>query len=294
MVENPSFSRKIFLVCNYLFLGLLALTCILPLLNVLAISFSSSHSAAAGLVKFWPVEFTTASYEYALAKKEFLLSFWVSIKRLVLGVGLNMLLTIVIAYPLSKETKEFKFRTVYVWIFVFTMLFNGGLIPTYIVVKETGLLDTIWALILPGAVPIFNVVLLLNFFRSLPKSLEEAAYIDGASHWQTLWKIYVPLSKPALATITLFAAVMHWNEWFSGLIYMNSPDGYPLSSYLQTVVVEKDLSLVSSADLGSLQEISDQTSKAAQVFLGALPILMVYPFLQRYFMSGIVLGSVKE
>ncbi|TMY87285.1 carbohydrate ABC transporter permease, partial [Klebsiella pneumoniae] len=175
-----------------------------------------------------------------------------------------------------------------------TMLFHGGLIPLYMTVKYTGIMNTLWALVLPNAVPVFNVVLLLNFFRGLPKELEEAAFMDGAGHWTTLWRVMVPLSAPALATITLFATVGHWNAWFDGLIFMNSPDNYPLQSYLQTVVINRDLSLVSSSDLKALAEVSDRTAKAAQIFLGALPILLVYPFLQRFFMKGIVLGSVKE
>jgi len=138
------------------------------------------------------------------------------------------------------------------------------------------------------------LILLLNFFRGLPKELEEAAYMDGAGHWTTLWRIFVPLSTPVLATITLFATVHHWNSWFDGLIFMNSPMNYPLQSYLQTVVIQQDLSANTNVDLDSLAEISDRTAKAAQIFLGALPILLVYPFLQRFFVKGIVLGSVKE
>ncbi|UVI29435.1 carbohydrate ABC transporter permease [Paenibacillus spongiae] len=286
--------RRLFVIVNYAFLILLSLLCLLPLIHVLALSFSSSAAATAGYVKFWPVEFTTNSYQFVLKKPEFLASVWVSVKRVVLGTLVNMVLTVLLAYPLSKEVKAFRMRTIYVWFFFLTMLFGGGLIPWYMVIKETGLLNTIWALIIPGAVPVFNVILLLNFFRGLPKELEEASFIDGAGHWTTMWKIFVPLSLPALATITLFAMVGHWNSWFDGLILMNSPDNYPLQSYLQTVVIRRDLSLVSQSSLADLANVSDRTSKAAQIFMGALPILLVYPFLQRFFMKGIVLGSVKE
>lgn len=270
-----------------------AFLCLLPLIHIAAISFSKSSSAAAGLVKLWPVDFTVSSYEFVLKKPEFLRAMGVSLKRILIGGAVNMFLTILIAYPLSKEKKEFKWRTFYVWLFVITMLFNGGLIPWYIVIKEAGLLNRIWALVLPNAVPVFNMILLLNFFRQLPKELGEAAFIDGSSHWTSLWKIYVPTSLPALATVTLFCVVMHWNSWFDGLILMNSPEKYPLQSYLQTVVIQRDLSLVSSTDISTLAEVSDRTVKAAQIFMGAIPILMVYPFLQKYFTTGIVLGSVK-
>lgn len=293
MVESYGFGRKLFIGFNYVFLSLAAILCLLPLVHVLAVSFSSSQAATAGLVSLWPVQFTTSSYEFVLAKPAFLKSIGVTLQRVLIGVTVNMVLTVLIAYPLSKEVKKFPHRTLYVWFFVFTMLFNGGLIPTYMTVKYTGIMDTIWALVLPGAVPVFNVVLLLNFFRGLPKELEEAAFMDGAGHMTTLIRVVLPLSAPALATIGLFATVGHWNSWFDGLIYMNSPDHYPLQSYLQTVVINRDLSLTAT-DLKSLAEVSDRTAKAAQIFLGALPILLVYPFLQRFFMKGIVLGSVKE
>lgn len=285
--------RMLFSVFNYIILTGAALLCLLPLIHVAAVSFSSSSAATANVVRLWPVSFTTQSYEFVLKRAEFLRSMSVSVKRILLGGSINMFLTILTAYPLSKEVRDFKWRTVYAWIFFLTMLFSGGLIPSYMVVRNMKLLDTIWALILPGAVPIFNLILLLNFFRQLPRELEEAAFLDGAGHWITLWKIYVPTSLPALATITLFSVVGHWNSWFDGLIFMNSPNNYPLQSYLQTIVIQRDLSLVSSTDISSFAEMSDKTLKSAQIFMGALPIICVYPFLQKYFAKGIVLGSVK-
>ncbi|RAP74582.1 carbohydrate ABC transporter permease [Paenibacillus montanisoli] len=294
MLEHYTLSRRVFLSFNYVFLACLGVLCILPIIHVLAISFSSSAAAQAGYVKLWPVEFTMSSYDYVMKKPAFFKSILVTLKRVGIGVPFNMLLTVLIAYPLAKEAKKFAFRTVYAWVFVVTILFSGGLIPLYMTIKYTGIMDSVWAMVLPGAVPVFNVILLLNFFRGLPKELEEAAFIDGAGHWTTLWKVFIPLSLPALATITLFATVNHWNSWFDGLIFMNSPDHYPLQSYLQTVVINRDLTLMSSADMKSLTEVNDRTAKAAQIFLGALPILLVYPFLQRFFMKGIVLGSVKE
>ena len=246
------------------------------------------------MVKLWPVDFTLKSYEYVLQKPEFLRAFGISLQRVVLGTTISMILVTFLAYPLSKESRAFKGRSFYVWFFVVTMLVSGGLIPWYLIIKSMGLLDSIWALVLPGGVAVFNVVLLLNFYRGLPKELEEAAFVDGANHWTILAKIYIPLSGPALATILLFTMVGHWNSWFDGLILMNRPEHYPLQSYLQTVVINRDLSLVDSKDLSSLSEISDRTLKGAQIFLSSLPILVVYPFLQRFFIKGVVLGSVKE
>ena len=295
MVEQMSAGRRLFIVFNYFFLSFLAILCVLPLVNVLAISLSSNGAIEQGLVKLWPVDFTTIAYQHIAQSEAFHRSVWVSVKRVFLGVSLNFLLTILTAYPLSRERHQFRMRTVYVWIFVFTMLFNGGLIPTYVLVKELGLLDTIWALVLPFAVPVFNVVLLLNFFRNLPKELSEAAFIDGAGHWQILWRIMVPLSLPAQATVTLFAIVGQWNEWFYGLIFMNKPENYPLASYLQTIIIRQDLMMITDTKLLELlSKLNNRALRAAQIFLGALPVLVLYPFLQRYFMSGIVLGSVKE
>ncbi|MNO49170.1 Lactose transport system permease protein LacG [compost metagenome] len=292
-MHKPTVSRRVFLIINYFVLSLTAIACILPLINVLAISFSSSSAAAAGYVKLWPVDFTIASYKFALTKHEFLDGFLVSLQRVALGYAISMTVSILIAYPLSKEKQVLRSRNIYAWFFIVTMLFHGGLIPTYMTIKSVNLLDSIWALVLPSAVSVFNVILLMNFFRELPKEIEEAANIDGAGHWRTLWSIYLPLSKPAVATITLFIVVFHWNSWFDGLIYMNSTSNYPLQSYLQTIIINVDPSTATTNDLLDMSAISDRTFKAAQVFLAAFPILIVYPFLQKYFMKGLVMGSVK-
>jgi len=283
-----------FNIFNYTFLSLLAVLCLLPLVHVFAVSLSANHAASAGIVKLWPVDFNTKSYSYVLGKEEFIRSLLVSVKRVILGTTVNMLMIVLLAYPLSKESTKFKSRTWYVWTFVITILFSGGLIPYYMMIKATGLLDSIWALVIPGAVPVFSVILLLNFFRGLPKELEEAAFIDGAGHFTTLFRIFLPLSTPALATLLLLTMVGHWNSWFDGLIFMNSPEHYPLQSYLQTIVIQKDFSTLTDLNSEALRQISDRTVKAAQIFMGALPVLVVYPFLQKYFMKGIVLGSVKE
>jgi putative aldouronate transport system permease protein len=202
-------------------------------------------------------------------------------------------MTLLCAYPLSRSTKRFPERKYYVVYFLIAMVFNGGLIPTYITVARTGLMGTIWALVIPSAVPLFNVIVLLNFFRGLPDEIEEAAFIDGANHITVLLKIYIPLSQAALATVTLFAILNHWNAWFDGLIYNNRPEDYPLQSYLQTILVQMDFSKLSIAEVANFSHVSDRTIKASQVFLGCLPVLLVYPFLQRYFTKGLVLGSVK-
>lgn len=290
-----SFWRKLFIVFNYILLSLTALLCLLPFVNLLATSLSSSTAVAAGDVKFMPVDFSFKSYEFVMTSQSFTRALLISLKRVALGVSINMLLTIIVAYPLSKEKSSFKYRGVYSWFFIITILFNGGLIPWYVVISKTGLINTIWALVLPGALPVFNMIVLLNFFRGLPKEMEEAAYIDGASHWIVLWKVYLPVSKPALATVALFCIVNHWNSWFDGLILMNRTERYPLQSYLQTVIINPEQFLRSTGNnyKSLLSFVNVRTTRAAQLFVGTIPILLVYPFLQKYFTTGLVLGSVK-
>jgi putative aldouronate transport system permease protein len=295
MKRYDTFGRRLFVVGNYTILTVTAILCLLPFINLLATSLSGGTAVAAGEVKFWPVDFTWKSYEFVMKSEQFSQALYVAVERVVLGVGVNMFLTILAAYPLSKERGNFRWRSAYSWFFIVTILFSGGLIPWYVVISKTGLIDSIWALILPGALPVFNVIVLLNFFRGLPKELEEAAFIDGASHWTVLWKIFAPLSKPALATLTLFCVVNHWNSWFDGLILMNRSEHYPLQSYLQTVIInpENFISMARGEYSDLLNFVNARTSRAAQLFVGTLPILLVYPFLQKYFTSGLVLGSVK-
>lgn len=294
MPTNRSLGRKLFLICNFIFLASVSLLCLMPIIHILALSFSSGQAASAGKVILWPVEFTTAAYANVFGKPEYLRAFWVSIQRVLMGTTISMFLTIITAYPLSKDSRQFRLRTFYSWFFVFTILFSGGLIPNYLTVKNLGMLDTIWALVLPGAVTVFNVILLLNFYRSLPKELEESSLLDGAGQFTTLWKIYVPLSLPALATTGLFTMVGHWNSWFDGMIYMNHPENYPLQTFLQTIIIKMDFRFIKPERAELMLKLSDRTSRAAQIFVAAFPILIVYPFLQRFFIKGIVMGSVKE
>ncbi|WP_408648282.1 carbohydrate ABC transporter permease [Vallitalea pronyensis] len=277
-----------------MFLVFIGITTLLPFIHVLAISLSSSRAVMAGEVMLWPIEFTVKSYNFVVSRPAFLKSILESFFRIAVAMPIYMVYIIITAYPLSKEPKEFKWRSFYVWFIFITMLINGGLIPTYFVIKQIGLYNSRWALIVPLLVfQVFNIILLLNFFRQLPKSLEEAAFVDGANYWQVLLKIIIPLSKPAIATVTLFVLVFHWNEWFHALIYMSNPDKYPLASYLRMILVEMSGRTMSMDDIEYLKFINNETSKAAQVFVGALPIILIYPFMQKFFVKGITLGSVK-
>lgn len=288
-----SLSYRVFNWFNMILMLVISLICIFPLIHILAVSFSAKAAADGNLVALWPIDFTFEAYKKTTNNPVFLGSIWNSVMRTVIGTSLTLFLAFLAAYPLSKEDSVFRGRSVYSWIFVFTMIFNGGLVPFYIVIQKIGLMDNFWVLVLPGAVNVWLTILLLNFFRGVPKALEEAALIDGAGHFRTMVSIYLPLSLPAIATLALFSMVFHWNSWFDGLLYIHNAKDYPLATFLQTVIIQRDMSSMSFSPK-DLELISQKTVKAAQIFIGALPILLVYPFLQKYFVKGLILGSVKE
>ncbi|MFC4808667.1 carbohydrate ABC transporter permease [Paenibacillus sp. GCM10023250] len=283
---------RMFNACNILFLLCVSVLCFLPIVHVIAVSFSSGAAATGNLVKFWPIGFNIDNYIQTLHSRNFAGAFGVTILRTVLGTAVSMLLCITAAYPLSKENSYFRGRTVYAWYFVITILFHGGLIPSYIVIVSTGLKNTIWAMVLPGAVAVFNVVLMLNFFRNIPKELNEAAQIDGCSHLRILFSIYFPISMPSIATLSLFTIVGHWNSWFDGMIYME-PNKQPLATLIQALISKNDYTRVDMTP-AIIKNMSQTGLKATQIFIGALPILLAYPFLQKYFVKGMTLGSVKQ
>ncbi|MCB5239542.1 carbohydrate ABC transporter permease [Niallia alba] len=289
-MSHKSKGYRVFSFFNHIFLIAIALTCLLPLLHLLAQSFSSKGAINGNLVSFWPVGFNVDAYIKTFENSNFVRSMGISVVRTILGTFISMFVITTAGYALSKD---FRGRNGLMWIFIVTMLFSGGLIPSYILVSSLGLKDTIWALVLPGAFGAYNLILIMNFFRTIPKALEEAALIDGASFFKIFWKIYLPLSLPGLATIGLFIMVGHWNSWFDGILYMSSTENYPLASFLQTVVVQSS-SQNMALDPTAAKAMSEKSIKAAQIFIGTLPIIIVYPFLQKYFVKGIVLGSVKE
>ena len=290
---QESTGRKVFRVANVIVLILLALICLLPFVNVIAISFSDSFYVDSNQVYFWPKGWTTSAYTYILTRASFWSSFRTSILRVLLGGSLNLFFIILTAYPLSKSNDKLHFRNVYTWYFFITMLVSGGMIPNYLLIAKLGLRDSIWSLVLPGALPVFNLVLMLNFFRQVPTALEEAALIDGAGHLRTLVQIYLPVSLPAIATITLFRIVSHWNAWFDGMIYITSPSKVPMQTYLRSVLIDMNMADMSADDYELYATLANRTVKCSQIIVATIPILCVYPFLQRYFVSGIVLGSVK-
>ena len=294
MLRESTLRAKLFDSTLLIVLLLIAFLCLLPLWYTLAVSLSEKSAAAAGRVWLWPVGFNFNSYKQIMGDGSFFNSFWISIQRVVLGAIVTFFITTLMAYPLSRSTKEFRMRNVFMWILVFTLLFNGGLIPWYMTVKELGLYNTIWGLVLGGGVPVFNVILIVNFFRNLPKELDEAALVDGAGPWRMLLTLYVPLAVPVLATVTLFTIVYHWNEFFHGLVLTSGQENYPLQTLIQQFVVVINTANMTEDQYKRLSELSNQTLNAAKIFIAMVPVLVIYPFLQRFFIHGITLGSVKE
>ncbi len=297
MVENKSFHSRVRVAVIYGIVLLLGLCCLFPLLNILAISFSGSAAVSANRVGIIPVDFTLTAYNKILSDGQFWRSFMISVIRVVLALALNLAVTVPMAYAMTKSKKEFRARNIYMNLLIFAMLFNGGMIPTYILVRNLGLLNSIWSLVLPGALPIFNVIMLMNFFLGIPKSLEEAALIDGASPFQVLIKIMVPCAKPSIATVSLFSIVGSWNDFFSGLIYMQKVENYPIMTYIQSLNVDIQELLKSGASSSALEnvtELSNRNLNAAKIVVAVIPLLMIYPILQKYLITGMVMGSVKE
>lgn len=298
MKIKKSKGRIAFEVVNYTILGLLALMCIFPFIHLLAVSFSADEFTSKGEIFLLPKGFTLQAYEYLAQKKEFFTALGISVLRTVIGTAISLIVVVMTAYPLSKTDGRFKGRTVFTWFFLITMFLGGGLFATYFLYKQLGLLNSFLIYILPGACDVWFVLMLMNFFRGIPKEIEEAALIDGAGQFSVLFKLYIPLAMPSIATIILFTAIGQWNSWFDGIMFMNDPSKYPLQSYLYTMIISSDPTKQSGftltpEQLEALKNIGGKNLQSAQIFLGILPIALVFPFLQRFFVKGITVGSVK-
>jgi putative aldouronate transport system permease protein len=281
-------------VLIYATLVAVAALSVLPVLNTIAVSFSKNSLASAGIVTVYPLGFTLESYKRILDDSAFFNAFRVSVERVVLATTLTFFVTILAAYPLSKSAEEFRARRYYVLLLVFTMMFYPALIPWYLTVRKLHLTGTIWALVLPGAVSQFLIIMVINYFRSIPKALDESASMDGAGPWYKLFAIFVPLSTPVLATVVLFIIVWNWNAFFDGLILMNRTEQYPLQTYIQQLVAVVNPNLQDPKQLLKMLQVSQRTLNAAKIVVTMIPILVLYPLLQRYFIKGIMLGSLKE
>ena len=293
MVENRSISSKIASCIITILAIVLSFSCLLPILYSLAVSFSSKASVAAGMVTFWPVDFTTYAYKEIIKEYAFWNSFGISVLRVLYSVGLSLSTCILAAFPLSRTKSQFKAQPVVMWILVFCMMFSGGLVPWYQTMRTYGFINNTFCLVLANGLPIFHLILIVNYYRNLPREMDEAAEIDGAGPWCILFRIYVPLSVPVLATVTLFTVVANWNEFFSGMILSTTSDHYPLQTYIQQLVVVLKTSNLTADDYERMDQMSNQTLNAAKIFISMLPVLVIYPFVQRYFLTGIMMGSIK-
>ncbi|ATO29973.1 ABC transporter permease [Bacillus atrophaeus] len=281
---------RVFDVCNILFLGGVGAITILPFLYIIAGSFATEAELAQRSFFIFPKTFTLDAYRYVFSTPTFIRSMGVSIFITVVGTAIQLFFTFTMAYPLAK--RHVKGRNLLLNLVIFSMLFSGGMIPTYIVVKSLGLLDSYWALILPMAINPFNLIIIKNFFQQLPRELEESAKIDGCSEIGVFWRIALPLSKPVIATFALFYAVGIWNDFFHALLYINDSAKWPLQMVLRQVTILSDLT-AANGDMVQNTVPPEQGIKLAVIVIATIPILAVYPFLQKHFAKGILIGSVK-
>lgn len=293
MIYKPTPAERIFDWGNLLILGAIALTTVYPFIYTIILSLSSASAALEPGFKFWPKEISFTSYQMVFSNPDILTGYRNTIFRTLTGTIGVLFFTSLFAYPLSR--KNLVHRRGWMIFILITMVFHGGLVPSYLLIRNIGLMDNMLVYILPGLITGFNVIILKNFFQSIPDSLAESARIDGASEWSILFRIYLPLSKPVLATVGLWTAVAHWNAWFDALLYINSDSKQVLQMFLQRVVIGSNTELIEKNLVNpEVMQFTPETIKAATVIVTVLPILFVYPFLQKYFMKGIMIGSVKE
>ncbi|HOV26224.1 MAG TPA: carbohydrate ABC transporter permease [Pseudobacteroides sp.] len=290
--RKQKLSDRIFDIVIIVITTIAALLCLLPVVNVAAVSLSSNSAIISSKVFLWPVEFTIDSYRAIFTDKSMMWSMVFTIIITVIYTVLSMALTIAGAYPLSK--KNLKGRNVFLLIIVITMYFSGGIIPDYVLVKSLGLLDSMWSLILPGAISAFNLILLKSFFNSLPEGLEEAARIDGCTDFGVLVRIVLPLSLPIIATLSLFYAVGKWNSFMDALFYITDPNKYPLQLKLYQIVVNSQSLDAAFAEGNMSPGMLPDGLKAASVMFATIPIVCVYPFIQKHFIKGVMIGAIKE
>ncbi|WP_019639575.1 carbohydrate ABC transporter permease [Paenibacillus fonticola] len=287
---RASKGEKVFYAINYVLLTLAALSCILPFLNVVALSLSDAKAVMSGQVGLWPVRMTLFSFKNLFTGTPILNAFWNSVEITLIGTLLSMATTIMAAYPLSR--KQFYCRRFFTLAMVFTMIFNGGLIPTYLVVQNLGLVNSYGALWLPGLVSTYNMLIMRSYFENLPAEVDEAARIDGCGELGLLVRIALPLSKPMLATIALFYGVGYWNSFMSVMIYINDTAKFNMTVLVQNMIMSSSV-VQDFADPTMVANLTPEGVRSAAVLVMIAPILAVYPFLQKYFVKGVMLGSIK-
>ncbi|MEF3302569.1 carbohydrate ABC transporter permease [Paenibacillus sp. GYB003] len=284
-----SFTGRLFDVSNAALLVCLSAVTLYPFWDSFIVSIVPLQESMASNVHLFPKTITWEAYAHVFKMKELWSSYGVSVFVTVVGTLISMVVTVLAAYALSKP--QLKGRRTVMFLIVFTMMFSGGLIPTYLVVKQLHLLNTVWALMIPTAVTTYNLIIMRNFFGGLPESLEESARIDGCNDLGVLLRIVVPLSMPAIATVALFYAVARWNEFFTAVMYVTDKDKWPLQLFLRAMLVENEASFQGGGDNPFLL---GQSVKMAAVMISTIPVMLIYPFFQKYFVQGVTLGAVKE
>jgi putative aldouronate transport system permease protein len=288
---NNTANSKIVDVSIMIFIALASILCLMPMVHLLALSFSSNGAIMAGKVSFLPLGFNFTAYKSVFLHSAMVRSLLFTILLVAVFTAVAMFMTVIAAYPLTKP--KLKGRNFLLIVIVLTMFFSGGLIPDYLLMRELHLLDSFWVLVLPGSISAFYLIILKSFFSSIPVELEESSRIDGASHFRILLSIILPLSLPALATLSLFYAVGRWNGFQDALVYITSQNLYPIQLKLYALVISgqaNDMSIMEAQNAGAPVP---QSLKAASIMFGTIPILLVYPFIQRYFISGVMIGAVK-
>jgi putative aldouronate transport system permease protein len=284
---------RVFLIAVYILLTLALIVVIVPLLYILASSFSSAEAVSSGRVYLWPVDFSVAGYKALLGNQQIITGYANSLLYAIGGTLISTTLTIMIAYPLSR--KEFMGRNVIMTLVLFTMLFQGGLIPLYMVVQDLGMLDTRWAMVLPQAIAVWQVIIARTYFRhAIPDELAEAAEIDGCSDLRFLWSVVLPLAKPMIAVIALMYGIFQWNAYFDALIYLKSPDLYPLQLVLRNILIlNTQTTGVTDVGLQMEREQMADLLKYSLIVVASIPVLLIYPFVARYFTKGVMIGAIK-
>ncbi|SEL28891.1 putative aldouronate transport system permease protein [Paenibacillus sp. cl141a] len=299
MLKRISFSDKVTLIVIYVFLSLLAFSALYPFWNAVAVSFNVGVDTAKGGITFWPREFTTENYNIILQDDRLLNGFFISVSRTIIGTATSIFMTALLAFGMTRS--YLIGRKYYTLFFIFTLYFGGGLIPTYLLIRSLGLMDSFLVFIIPSLISVWNMIIFRTFFKGLPVGLEESANIDGCSNWGTFFRIILPLSGPVIATLALLTAVGHWNDWFLPSIYITNDNLLPIQTILrQTLnanIVTGSSSVLDSASTALLENARQITSKSltmAMMIVVTLPIILVYPFVQKYFVKGVLVGSLKE
>lgn len=294
MVTTRTLGDKIFNTFNFIVMLIVLFVTLFPLWNQIVISVSEAYAGYTTGVLLYPRGFNLEAYKLVLEYPQLWIGFKNSVVRTVLGTTLAIVFTAMTAYPLSKDKMPFN-KAITGFIF-FTMLFGGGLIPNYLLIVKLGMLDTVWALVVPVMISAFNVFIMRNFFYTIPASLEESAKIDGASYFYILWKIIFPLSLPVIATVSLWIAVMHWNSWFDALIYIDSKEKTVLQLVLRRIVIENnpnDINGIINIAKKGISKYTGRQLQATMILVAVIPMLVIYPFVQKYFIKGIMIGAVK-